>query len=48
MSETPERTAERVLRYAERQMAWDRLIAAICADHLAVQHERERKEKERP
>ena len=40
--------AERVLRSAERQIAWDRLIAALNADYLAAKHERERMEKERP
>jgi hypothetical protein len=49
VSESPEQKAERaerVLRYAERQMAWDRLIAAIRVDFLATQHERERRERE--
>ena len=50
MSETPEQKqarVERVLRSAERQMAWDRLIAALSADYLAVKHERERRELEK-
>jgi hypothetical protein len=48
VSESPEQQAERaerMLRYAERQMAFNRLIAAICADFLATQHEMERREK---
>jgi len=48
MSEPPEAQAERVRRYAERQMAWDRLLAALTADFLATQHERERREREKP
>jgi len=50
VSETPEQKqtrVERVLRSAERQMAWDRLLAALNADYLAAKHERERMEKER-
>jgi hypothetical protein len=38
--------AERMLRYAARQMAFDRLIHAIRTDFLATQHERERLEKQ--